>query len=162
MSYSYCLVINKNESKNVCVLVVDCSYSHYNLWVSLLKVKMLAGRLLVPVVTEPVVDYCHKVVAARLFPSPSAFSLTFLPRGCDAERISGAPRGDAQCPCELRGVISCRQEGNDEEAAGEETSRSTLLAFLHRCSQQKKNKKKRPFAADFKLFFLEVSIVCGI
>lgn len=90
---------------------------------------------------------CLRVVAARLFPPLSAFSLTFLTCGCDAERISGAPSGDAQCACASRGGISCRQEGSDEEErkhrqqtyiAGDHSFTAGVLSLLPTCREKKK------------------------
>ena len=65
-----------------------------------------------PCQCAPLVAEYLSLGSFRLFP-PS--SLTFITCGCDAERISGAPSGDAQCPCVFRGGISCRQEGSGEE-----------------------------------------------
>lgn len=78
-----------------------------------------------------------QVAAARLFPSPSASSLTFPTCGCDAERIcaeesSGRRRAVSPRVRRRRRVICCRQRRGATAGAGAEveSGRTTIPSVL--------------------------------
>lgn len=70
----------------------------------------------------------RQVVDSRLFSSMSAFSLTFLTCGCDAEKIC-SPSGDAQCACPLEEVSAASRRGATRRS-GRRDSKPTLQATI--------------------------------